>query len=349
MTEHQKRRRARMIFTWVTILALIGLAYILREQIFETIRNIGKVNAWALLLLIPLHISSYYSQGRLYQGIFRVLGVRFRTKSMYRLTLELNFINTVFPSGGVSGFSYLPIRLREENVSTAKATLVQMMRFILIFVSFQVLLVLGVFLLSLHGDVNNLTILAAGSLMTLLIVGTSLLAYVIGNKGRIKAFFTFITKLLNWLIHLVRPKTPETINIGRAQTAFIELHENYLHLRNNLQQLKRPLVYALMFSFFEIASIYVVYLAFGQVVNPGAIIIAYAIANFAGIVSVLPGGIGIYEALMTGVLIAAGVPASVSLPVTIMYRILNMSLALPQGGYFYYKALHSAPLEPHGK
>jgi hypothetical protein len=347
MTEHQKRRRVRIIFTWVTILALIGLAYVLREQILETVRNIGRVNAWALLLLIPLHVASYYSQGRLYQGIFRVLGERFRIKSMYRLTLELNFINTVFPSGGVSGFSYLPLRMRDEKVSTAKATLVQMMRFILIFVSFQVLLVLGVFFLSLHGGVNNLTILAAGSLMTLLIVGTSLLAFVIGDRARIRTFFTFVTKAVNGLIHLVRKSTPETINIERAQNAFIELHENYLHIRKNLKLLKRPLVYALMFSFFEIASIYTVYLAFGQLVNPGAVIIAYAIANFAGIVSVLPGGIGIYEALMTGVLVAAGVPASVSLPVTIMYRVLNMSLALPQGAYFYYRALHSKPAPAH--
>lgn len=179
--------------------------------------------------------------------------------------------------------------------------------------------------------------------MTLLIVGMSLMAFIIGNKGRIKSFFTLITQALNWLIHRFRPNNPETINVSNAQAAFIELHENYMHIRSNLHKLKRPLLFGLAFSFFEIASIYAVYLAFGQVVNPGAVIIAYAVANFAGIVSVLPGGIGIYEALMTGVLIAAGVPASVSLPVTIMYRIVNMGIALPQGGYFYYRALHAKP------
>lgn len=349
MTEHQNRRRARMIFTWMTIFALVGLAYILRNQILETLRNVGRVNTWALLMLIPLHITSYYSQAKLYQGIFRVVGERFRTKSMYRLALELNFINTVFPSGGVSGFSYLPIRMRDEHISTGKATLVQLMRFIMIFVSFQVLLFVGVILLSLHGRVNNLTILAAGSLMTLLLVGTSLMAFIIGNKQRINVFFTFVTKALNRLIHIVRPGHPETINVGRAQKAFLELHENYLHIRRNLHLLKRPLMFALGFSVAEIASIYAVYLAFGQLVNPGAIIIAYAIANFAGIVSVLPGGVGIYEALMTAVLIAAGVPASVSLPVTIMYRVLNMSLALPQGGWLYYRALHGKSARLSGK
>ena len=69
-------------------------------------------------------------------------------------------------------------------------------------------------------------------------------------------------------------------------------------------------------------------------------IIAYAIANFAGMVSVLPGGIGIYEALMTGVLAAGGVPPAISLPVTVMYRVVNMSVQLPPGYFLYHRALH---------
>ena len=337
-----------MIFTWFTILAMVLLAYIIRDQIAETIQNLRKVNAWVLLALIPLHIASYYSQGKLYQGIFRALGERFRTKSMYRLTLELNFINNVFPSGGVSGFSYLPLRLKDEGITAGQATLVQLMRFMTIFSGFQVLLFVGVFMLSLHGEVNNLTILAASSLTTLLLVGTALLAYIIGNKERIKAFFTFVTKVLNYLIHIVRPNHPETINISRAQASFLELHHNYMKIRRDITKLKRPFFFGLCFSLAELGAIYTVYVAFGELVNPGAIIIAYAIANFAGIISVLPGGIGIYEALMTGVLVAAGVPASISLPVTIMYRVLNMAIALPQGGWLYYRALHGKPAKING-
>jgi uncharacterized protein (TIRG00374 family) len=103
--------------------------------------------------------------------------------------------------------------------------------------------------------------------------------------------------------------------------------------------LLRPLIYALLANSAEVLTIYSVYLAFGEFVNIGAVIIAYAIANFAGLVSVLPGGVGIYEALMTAVLATAGVPPGISLPVTVMYRILNMSLQLPIGYYFYHKTI----------
>jgi uncharacterized protein (TIRG00374 family) len=89
-----------------------------------------------------------------------------------------------------------------------------------------------------------------------------------------------------------------------------------------------------------------VYIAFGHLVNFGAVILAYAVANFAGLVSILPGGIGIYEGLMTLVLAAAGIPSRLSLPVTVMYRVLNMLVQLPPGYYLYHKALHTPKVPP---
>jgi uncharacterized protein (TIRG00374 family) len=88
-----------------------------------------------------------------------------------------------------------------------------------------------------------------------------------------------------------------------------------------------------------VAAVYAVYIAFGQLVNVGAVILAYAVANFAGLISVLPAGIGIYEGLMTAVLAATGIPAEVSLPVTIMYRVLNMTLQLTPGYVLYQNAV----------
>lgn len=89
------------------------------------------------------------------------------------------------------------------------------------------------------------------------------------------------------------------------------------------------------------------FLAFGQLVNPGAVIIAYAVANFAGLVSVLPGGVGIYEALMTGVFVTAGIPAALSLPVIVAFRIVSMIVQLPIGYVFYQRSLHyNPPIEP---
>jgi uncharacterized protein (TIRG00374 family) len=106
-------------------------------------------------------------------------------------------------------------------------------------------------------------------------------------------------------------------------------------------------MWALVANITEVLCIYVVYLAFGETVNLGAVILAYAVANFAGMVSVMPGGVGVYEALMTGVLVAAGVPARLSLSVTVMYRVLSTLIQVPPGWILYHAALTSRD-KPNG-
>lgn len=334
------RRNWRTVITAITFGALAVLIYALRDQILNTVRNLNSVNLFILLLMPFLQVGHYHFVALFYRRLFRILNEYVRYKFLYRTALELNFVNLVFPSGGVSGFSYFGIRMRTKGVSAGKSTLVMTMRFVLLFISFQIFLGLGIFLLALDGKANNFMILIASSLATLLFILTSGLAYVIGSEKRIDSFFTFITKALNKLIQVVRPNYPETINVAKAKSTFKEYHGSYKILREQYKKLKKPLIYALLINMTEIATVYTVFAAFGQWVNPGAVIIAYAVANFAGLVSVLPGGIGIYEALMTGVLAAGGVPPSLSLPIIVAYRILNISIQLPPGGYFYSRAVH---------
>jgi uncharacterized protein (TIRG00374 family) len=144
----------------------------------------------------------------------------------------------------------------------------------------------------------------------------------------------------------VRPHHPETIGIDRARGVFDDFHNNYKEIQNSYKQLRAPFWYAFLANATEVAAIYVVYLAFDKIVNIGAVILAYAVANFAGLVSVLPGGVGIYEALMTAVLASTGISPAVSLPVTVMYRVINTLIQIPPGYYFYQQALRRGEPTP---
>lgn len=340
------KRRWRLILTVLTFVALGGLIVAVRRQIIDTIQNLSEVNTWALAFMLVWQALNYHSYTRLYQSMLAIIGERIRYRSMLRVVFELNFVNNVFPSGGVTGFSYFSLRMKDAQVSTGKSTIVQLMRFLFIFASFQVLLVAGLLMLAIAGSVSNLTILVAGSLATLVVVATFGIAFVVGSKQRINAFFTFLAKAFNRVVHVFRPDEPETINIEKAQRVFIDLHNNYMLLKSDLQKLRKPLAWSLSANVAEVLTIYTVYVAFGHWVNPGAVILAYAIANIAGFFSVLPGGIGIYEALMTAVLAAAGVPPGLSIPVTVMYRVLNMLIQLPPGYYFYYRRIHNNGFSP---
>ncbi|MBI2008896.1 flippase-like domain-containing protein [Candidatus Saccharibacteria bacterium] len=337
----QKRSKWRLYVTIATFVALGVLIYSLRQQIADVIKELGRINAAALLLIIPLKVINFDSYARLYKDLFKTLGNKVSHWAMYKLSLELNFVNYILPSGGVSGISYFTIRARSEGVSAAKATLAQITKLFLLFVSYQPLLVLGVFILALRDHANNLVLVISTSLITLLVVGTLLGIYIIESRRRINSFLTFITRLLNKVVKLVQPRNGEVINIERAQKVFGELHDNYEILKSNWQALRLPFWHTTMANITEIAALYVVYIAFGNYVNIGAVILAYAVANFAGLISVLPAGIGIYEGLMTAVLVATGIPAGLSISVTIMFRIVTMFIQLPPGYFFYQRAVRS--------
>lgn len=340
-------KRWKLILNLVTLTALIILIFAIRDQLGETFRSLARVHGWALLLIIPIEFLNYHAQTKMYQKLFGLVGNKLSYKYLFRTSLELNFVNHVFPSGGVTGLSYFSLRLRDgQKLTGGKATLVHVMKIGLTFLSFEILVVFGLLSLSIMGSVSNITVMVAAVLSTLLLVGTGIFAYIVGSKSRIKHFFTGLTKALNRVIQVVRPKHPETINIGRARLVFDDFHDNYNEIKSDWRELRTPFWYALVANITEVAAVYVVFIAFGEFVNVGAVIMAYAVANFAGLISVLPGGVGIYEALMTAVLASAGIPASVSLPVIVMYRVINTLIQIPPGYYFYHKTIHGSNNKP---
>jgi uncharacterized protein (TIRG00374 family) len=344
------KKNWKLLVNILTFFALVLLIILSRHQIGATIKNLGQVHAWVLVLIIPIEALNYHAQAKIYQRLFEIVGNKLDYKFLYKASLELNFVNHVFPSGGVTGLSYFSLRMRKGNELTpGKASLIHLIKLTLYVVAYEIILIFGVCALAVMGRANDIVILVASSLSTLLVVCTLFFAYIVGSKKRINSFFTYITKILNHIIGTFRPKNKEIINIASARNLFDDFHNNYQDIKHNFSSLKSPFYYSLVADLTEIAAAYVVYIAFGKLINVGAVILAYGIANFAGLISVVPGGFGIYEGLMTAVLASTGVPPGVSLPATIMYRFLNTLIQIPPGYYLYqrnFKRNKQPPVEP---
>src|SRR6185369_1197694 len=111
------RRNWKLIVNLITVAVLVLLVFLIREQIVETFKNLGKVNWHYLLLILPLTLLSYHGQTKMYQHMFALIGHGLHYKFMFRVALELNFVNQVFPSGGVSGISYFGVRMRSADIT----------------------------------------------------------------------------------------------------------------------------------------------------------------------------------------------------------------------------------------
>ncbi|MGH7237684.1 MAG: hypothetical protein ACREGF_04065, partial [Candidatus Saccharimonadales bacterium] len=221
------KRHWKGIVNIVTIGALLVVIFALRKQLLATLANLAHVNSWVLLLIIPIEFWNYDAQTRLYKGLFEVVGSKLSYKFLFKASLELNFVNNVFPSGGVSGISYFGARMRGDKITAGKATAVQLIKLLLVYLSFEALLIVGVLIMAIYGHVNNLVILAATAISTLLAVGTAVFVWIIGSRPRINATFRVAIKALNAFVRLIRPSGKNAFKMESVRHVVDELHDSY--------------------------------------------------------------------------------------------------------------------------
>lgn len=334
------------IFTFVAITVVVIFA---RHDIVLAFQKMQQLNLLVLALMIPAQFFAFFAVGRVYYHFFKATGSPLPMKTLMPAAIELNFVNHIFPSGGISGFSYLTLRLKHEGVSTAKSTLAQLVRFTMAFVTFIGLLLLALVMLAAEDRVNRFIMLIAAALTFTILFLTMIMVYVIGKGTRIREFTQVMSRALNKIIQIVRPRHPETINLKRTEQMFTELHEDYVLLRRDFRKMWPVVGWALVANAAEIGLVYIAFLAHGAWINPGALIIAYAIATTAGLIAILPGGLGVYEPLMATVLLSAGVPADLALSATLVSRVVTLVLALGSGYVLYQRTLRRyGAVDPRG-
>lgn len=327
---------------WINIITLIAIVVVLifaHHDIVVAFEKMSQLNVWVLALMIPMQFFAFYAVGRVYYHFFKATDSPLPMKTLFPAAIELNFVNHIFPSGGISGFSYLTLRLKHDGVSTAKSTLAQLVRFALAFGTFILLMVLALFMLALEDKVNRFIMLIAAALIFTILFLVVVLIFVIGKRERIRDFTQLLSRGLNKVIQIFRRHHPETINLQRTEKVFNELHDDYLLLQRDMRKMWPVVGWAVIANVAEISLVYIAFVAHDAWVNPGAVIIAFAIATTAGLVAILPGGLGVYEPLMAAVLLSAGVPAGLALSVTLVSRVVTLVLALGSGYFLYQRTV----------
>jgi uncharacterized protein (TIRG00374 family) len=96
---------------------------------------------------------------------------------------------------------------------------------------------------------------------------------------------------------------------------------------------------------FDFATLLACIRATGVKPNPSLVLLAYAVAGLLELVPVTPGGLGIVEAGLSGMLILAGIPGGQAVVATLAYRIISYWLPILVGpvAYFMFRARYGPP------
>jgi uncharacterized protein (TIRG00374 family) len=331
--------------TWLSVATLVLLAVIIflaRHEIAHAWDLLANVNIWILLLLIPGQILVYYAAGEM---IFEYLRAKKSINKvsrfeLTRMALEMNFVNHVLPSGGVSGISYMGWRLGHYGVSPGRATMAQVVRYAMGFASFVALLIVAVLMVTIDGNVNRWIILVSAGLvgaMVLTVVGG---IFLLSSKKRLDQFSEWMVRFVNRLVRKITfGRIRSVLKLENMAGFFNDLHLDFLELRREKKILMKPFLWGLVFNLADAALFFITFWALGTIVNPAPILIAYGLATLAGVFVVTPGGAGAYEAIMVAFLAVAGVMSGVAIAGILLTRVIMLIGTIALGYIFYQHAL----------
>ena len=106
-------------------------------------------------------------------------------------------------------------------------------------------------------------------------------------------------------------------------------------LISDRELLRRLVKWAIVNWLIDAAALWVALRAFGHSVRPDTLLVAFCIANISAVIPLTPGGLGVFEAALTSVLVLFGVPGSVATLGVSAYRLAQFWLPIPLGGLAY--------------
>lgn len=86
---------------------------------------------------------------------------------------------------------------------------------------------------------------------------------------------------------------------------------------------------------FDAASLWVFIAAFGKLISPIDLLVAYGLANILAVIPITPGGLGVIEGVLIPTLSGFGVDKGVATVAVLAYRLVNFWLPIPIGGGCY--------------
>ena len=333
------------IRSWVSLGTLVFLGLIVygaRHEIHQAWVLLDKVNFAILLLLIPFQIISYFMAGEMMFSYLRAKGVikHISGMSQARMALEMNFVNHILPSAGVSGISYMTWRMGKYGISAGRATLAQLIRFIMGFGSYAALLFIALVIIPLDGHINRWIILFSALLIMAMLLATVGGMYLMGKPTRYEKFAGWMHKTINGIVRFVTfGKKRSVVRRKTVVEFFEEIHKDYLTVRREKRLLWGPYWWGIAFVVFDVLLFLTSFWALGVNVNPAAVLIGFGLAAGVSSFVATPGGAGAYEVVMAGFLVAAGVPHGVAIAGTVLTRVILLLGTILFGYVFYQDAL----------
>ncbi len=136
-----------------------------------------------------------------------------------------------------------------------------------------------------------------------------------------------------WLRAVAR-RVPR-VNPDRISSILARLAERITLLIANRRKLWWAFTWAALNWLLDAACLWVFLWAFGSVLSPVDLLVAYGLANVLAVIPITPAGLGVVEGVLIATVVGFGVPHAQAILAVLAYRLVNFWLPIPVGGLAY--------------
>ncbi|MFN2556889.1 MAG: YbhN family protein, partial [Nitriliruptorales bacterium] len=318
---HGLLRRAAMLFT-----VFLGVAAVAPQLsgLRATAQALARAQWWLPPAVIGFTLAAVAVQAELLRVVLKVGGEQPRHALLLRLAFARNALSRILPAGGATGLAVTVAILARHGVDAARATSALAATGVVSFGVLVVILPLAALPALGGGSVGREVV--AGGAAALLIGAAAVGALAVVRRPR------FVASLAARLAGLfARGPLRRWLDPNRVEATALRGVTVVSVLGNNRAALSAAAGWAAMSWLLDLGALLVVSATIGQGTPLRFLPLAFVAAQLAATVPITPGGVGVVEATMIGVLVGGGGTAAAATAATLGWRLISHWLPVVVG------------------
>lgn len=307
--------RPRANLAWMVGAALlVALVVLVATHLGEAERFAALVEraepSW-LAVALGLQVATYACSGGIWHVVAKAAGYRLRIRDLARLAVEKLTVDQLVPAAGMAGNLVVVRSMARLGLPAGVAMEAVLVDLLAFYGAFALVTAVAMVVLAIHHDVTTVIVGLVGGFLVVLAV---------------------VPLTIDWLLRHRAWKPPPWLARRRAVAGLLDVVA-----RVRPAQVRRPRLLAKAIGLqtgvfvLDAATLWVMLRAVGVAIDPLTAFVGLVVASLAGLLSLLPGGLGSFEAGCTAALTLLGVPLEAALTGTLMLRGLTLWLPLVPG------------------
>ena len=299
-----------LVFEYVVLPQILG-----SENLFGALQRLPAVVLLAAAALEALSLCCYSAL----TSVVLPGSVKPRYFTLLRIDLSDLAVNHVVPGGGTTSAALRYELLTRSGVRPQNALSAAMVQVVGANLVLGVLFGVGV--LTALGEVRTNRYFVTAGIIVLVLLTLSLAVLSVLDRHLDAA--VRVARRTAALVRIIKPASADRfVRTMAAETAMF---------RRDPRRLVLALVLSVCYWGFDAACLWTFLAAFGHVLGPGELLIAYSLANLVALAPLTPGGVGLVEGVLVPTLAGFGVPSAAAALAVLSWRILNFWLPIPVG------------------